>query len=102
MSRNDAAQWALVGDASVAFKVRRSGPALVEVPNGSGVIWSDHPLTRAWPERVQEFARFLSYVVSEAATHAAIGAAIPTIDIGVKHLRGIPGQWRLSMLDLEH
>src|SRR5215831_17596770 len=55
------AQWALVGDASVAFKVRGLGPAVVEVPNGAGLIWSDHPLTRAWPERVQEFARFISY-----------------------------------------
>jgi class 3 adenylate cyclase len=55
------ARWVLVGDASVAFQVRGSGPNVLEVPNGAGLIWSDHPLTRAWPERVEEFARFVSY-----------------------------------------
>ncbi len=54
-------RWALVGDASVAFEVRGAGPDVIEVPNGAGLIWSDHPLTRAWPERVEEFARFTSY-----------------------------------------
>jgi class 3 adenylate cyclase/pimeloyl-ACP methyl ester carboxylesterase len=54
-------RWALVGDASVAFKARGTGPNVVEVPNGAGLIWSEHPLTRAWPERAQEFARFVSY-----------------------------------------
>jgi class 3 adenylate cyclase/pimeloyl-ACP methyl ester carboxylesterase len=55
------ARWVLVGDGSVAFQVRGVGPNVVEVPNGAGLIWSDHPLTRAWPERVEEFARFVSY-----------------------------------------
>jgi class 3 adenylate cyclase/pimeloyl-ACP methyl ester carboxylesterase len=51
----------VLGDASVAFKARGVGPAVIEVPNGAGLIWSEHPLTRAWPERAQEFARFVSY-----------------------------------------
>jgi class 3 adenylate cyclase/pimeloyl-ACP methyl ester carboxylesterase len=50
-----------VDDASLAFRVGGSGPNVLEVPNGAGLIWSDHPLTRAWPERVEEFARFISY-----------------------------------------
>jgi class 3 adenylate cyclase len=54
-------QWALLGDASVAFEVRGSGPNVVEIPNGAGLVWADHPLTRAWPERVEEFARFVSF-----------------------------------------
>jgi class 3 adenylate cyclase/pimeloyl-ACP methyl ester carboxylesterase len=54
-------QWTLVGDANVAFEVRGAGPNVVEIPNGAGLVWADHPLTRAWPERVAEFARFISF-----------------------------------------
>jgi class 3 adenylate cyclase len=41
-------------------------------------------------------------VVSDAALSAAIGAGIPTIDIGIKPLRGIPGEWRLHKIDRDH
>jgi class 3 adenylate cyclase/pimeloyl-ACP methyl ester carboxylesterase len=51
----------LLGDANVAFEVRGVGPDVVEIPNGAGLVWADHPLTRAWPERIAEFARFTSY-----------------------------------------
>jgi class 3 adenylate cyclase len=40
-------------------------------------------------------------VLTDAAAHAAIGASITTTDIGVRKLRGIPGSWHLSTLNLD-
>lgn len=73
-------RWALVGDASVAFKARGVGPNVVEVPNGAGLVWSEHPLTRGWPERVQEFARFVSYDSLGAGHSDPLPAGAPSIE----------------------
>jgi class 3 adenylate cyclase len=52
-------------------------------------------------------ARLLDYaspgdvVVSDAAAHAAIGAAITMTEIGTKKLRNVPDEWRLWSVNLE-
>ena len=54
-------QWARVGDAYAAFEVGGSGPDVLEIGAGAGLLWAEHALTRAWPERMRGFARFTSY-----------------------------------------
>jgi class 3 adenylate cyclase/pimeloyl-ACP methyl ester carboxylesterase len=74
-------RWAVLDDASVAFEVRGSGPNVVEIPNGAGLVWADHPLTRAWPERVEEFARFVSYDgIGTGRADALPPGRVPTVE----------------------
>jgi class 3 adenylate cyclase/pimeloyl-ACP methyl ester carboxylesterase len=77
----------MVGDASLAFAVRGTGPDVVEVPNGAGLIWSDNSLTRAWPERVQEFARLISYdMLGSGRSDSLPAGKIPTVDDKVQEV----------------
>jgi class 3 adenylate cyclase/pimeloyl-ACP methyl ester carboxylesterase len=69
----------VVAGSSVAYEVAGAGPDVVEICGG--LLWEEHPLTRAWPERVREFARLTSYdTLGEGRSDPLAPGVVPTLD----------------------
>jgi class 3 adenylate cyclase len=74
-------QWTKSNGGNIAYEVSGAGVDVVEVPNGSALFWSEHPLSRAWPELVAEFARYTRYdMIGTGRSDPLPPNSPPTID----------------------
>jgi class 3 adenylate cyclase len=83
-------RWAQQGETSIAFETGGSGPDVVEVQAGAALTWSTHPLTRAWPERVREFARFTCFDAQGCGRSDPLPAGhVPSIEQKVEEVLAV-------------